>query len=128
VISVWNERHGHDARLEQLPALLELQGCARLGQLGRHITHGDRSLERRREAPAGDLADLIAFPVEDQGPFAHGLATVDFKAHALLRGSILQLGQDPHCAGEAASPRRRLLMAKVRPAITGVVSRSRSWP
>ena len=68
----------------------------------RDIAHGDRALQRRREAAAGDPADLIAFAVEHQRAFANRLAAVDLEADALLRRTVLDLRENAHRAGEAA--------------------------
>src|SRR5437870_282372 len=97
-----NERHGHEASVEQFAALLELQRGAWLGEVVRDIAHGDRSLERGGEAAARDLANLVSFAVEDERALADGLTAVDVEADALLRRSVLELGEDAHRAREAA--------------------------
>src|SRR4051794_22529157 len=102
MITVRNERHGHDARVEQLSALLQRQCRAVFSKMARDIAHGDRALQRWREAAAGDLADLIALAVEDKGALAHRLAPFDFKANPLLRRSILELGKDSQGSGKAS--------------------------
>src|SRR5437764_2001229 len=102
MIAVRNERHGRDTGVEQFAALFQFQRRAGLGEVGRDIAHGDGALERGREAAAGDLADLIAFAVEDERTLAHGLAAVDIEADALLRRAILELGEDAHRAREAS--------------------------
>src|SRR4051794_31973653 len=102
MITVRNERHGHDARVEQLSALLQLQCRAVFSKMARDIAHGDRALQRWREAAAGDLADLTALAVEDKRALAHRLATLDFQADALLRRSILEFGENSHGPGKTA--------------------------
>src|SRR5205085_514361 len=97
-----DERQRGDARVEQLAALLELELASGFGEVARDIAHGDRALERRRETTAGDPAELIAFAIEDQRTFAHGLSAVDVEADALLGWPILQLRENPERTREAA--------------------------
>src|SRR3954447_24361930 len=96
------ERHFSNASLEQLGALLELQRRSRLGEMACHITHRNRALQRGREATAGDLADLVAFRIENERAFTNRLAPLDFEADALLRGAVLQFRKDAQGTWEAA--------------------------
>src|SRR5690242_6232504 len=100
VIAVGYERHCGDGRVEQLSALLKLQLRAGFGKRRRDIAHGDRALQRRREAAARDLAELIALIVEDQSALANRLAALDVEADALLGRTILDLGEDAHRSGK----------------------------
>src|SRR6185312_16845420 len=70
--------------------------------MARHITHGNRALQRWREAAAGDLADFIAFSIEHERALADRLPTVDLEADTLLRGLVLELGEDAQRTGEPA--------------------------
>ena len=128
MITVRNEGHGGHFGVEQLAPLLKFEGGAVVGEVARHVTHGDRPLQRGRKAAAGDLADLIAFAVEDERAFANRLAAINLQADAFLWRAVLQFGENPCAPGKPPSERRRLLMAKLSPAITGVVRVSRSWP
>src|SRR3954462_3354823 len=102
VIAVRNERHRHDARVEQLAPLLKLQRRSWTGEGRADIAQGDRALQRWREAAAGDPPDLIAFAGEHQRAFAHRLASVDLEAAPPRRRTILELRKDAHRSGEPA--------------------------
>src|SRR5438270_13990600 len=96
------EGHSDHPRVEQLAALLELQRGAVLGQMRSHIPHGDRALQRGREAAAGDLTDLIALAIENQRALADWLAALDIEADAFLRRAILKLRDNAHGPRKAA--------------------------
>ncbi len=102
MVAVRDKRQRRYGGLKQLGALLELEHGSRLGQVAGNIAHGDRPLQGRREAAAGDPADFIALAVENQCALAYGLAAADVEPDQLLRRAILQLGENPHRTRETA--------------------------
>src|SRR5215208_4558973 len=97
-----DERQCGDARLEQLPALLEFQWRSDIRKRSRDIAHRDRPLQRWRKAAARDSADFTAFAVEHERPFPNRLAALDVESDALLRRSTVELGEDSERSGEAS--------------------------
>src|SRR5688500_4919475 len=99
---------GHEGRLshfglEDLAALLEQDFRAMHGGGGGHIGHGDRPFERRREAAAGNLADLRSLGVDDERTFANRLAPFDEQADALADRALFKLRGDALGTGETAA-------------------------
>jgi hypothetical protein len=102
MISVRNEGHGDDLRLEQFAPLLEFELRSNFSEGSRHIAHGDGSSERRRVAAAGDPAHFISLAIEHQRTFAHRLAAFHFEPDPQLWRTIIKLGKNTLGPWEAA--------------------------
>src|SRR4051812_8726114 len=66
------------------------------------IAHGDRPLQARREATAGDPANFVAFAIQHQRSLPDGLAAIHVETDALLGRAVLDLLEDALGAGEIA--------------------------
>ena len=112
-----------------LPRTSSGQARAVGGEVAAHIAHGDRRVQRRREAAGGDDAGLGAVAGDDVGEGARRGAALRTDADAQAGDAVAPTGRGSTAAPGSPMPRGGACRSpRSRPASTGVVSSSMSLP